>query len=185
MSADRWMIYGANGYTARLTAAAAVRRGLTPVLAGRNAEAVQQIAAELGLESRIFSLQQPAVVVESICDCRLALHCAGPFSVTSQPMIAACLSAGVHYLDITGEISVFANAHQQAEPARRADVVLIPGVGFDVAPLIVWLPVWCRPCPRQRTSCWHSKRAVGPVRAPPGPAWKAWGKEEQSVKTGN
>lgn len=134
MSADRWMIYGANGYTARLTAAEAVRRGLTPVLAGRNAAAVQLIAAELGLESRIFSLEQPAVVAESIRDCRLVLHCAGPFSATSQPMIAACLSAGVHYLDITGEISVFANAHQHAEQARRADVVLLPGAGFDVVP---------------------------------------------------
>lgn len=134
MSADRWMIYGANGYTARLVAREAIRRGLTPVLAGRNAESVQQIAAELGLESRIFSLEQPAVVVESIRGCRLVLHCAGPFSATSQPMIAACLSAGVHYLDITGEISVFANAHQHAEQARRADVVLIPGVGFDVVP---------------------------------------------------
>lgn len=134
MSMPRWMIYGANGYTASLVARAAARRGLNPVLAGRNAPSVQKLAAELGLEFRVFELGQPSVVIESIRDCRLVLHCAGPFSATSQPMIAACLSARVHYLDITGEISVFANAQQQAEQAWRADVVLIPGVGFDVVP---------------------------------------------------
>jgi short subunit dehydrogenase-like uncharacterized protein len=49
-------------------------------------------------------------------------------------MIEACLAGGTHYLDITGEISVFANAHRQNKEARRSDVVLIPGVGFDVVP---------------------------------------------------
>jgi len=130
----RWLIYGASGYTGGLVAREAVRRGLSPVLAGRNAQSVAALAHELGLESRIFALDQPAAVLEGITDCALVLHCAGPFSATSQPMIAACLAAGVHYLDVTGEISVFSNAHEQADIARRADVVLIPGVGFDVVP---------------------------------------------------
>ncbi len=134
MSDQRWLIYGANGYTGSLVAHEAVRRGLTPVLAGRNAPAVQELAAQLGLEFRAFALDETETVAENIRDCRLVLHCAGPFSMTSQPMISACLAAGVHYLDITGEISVFAAAHQQSDPARRTDVVLIPGVGFDVVP---------------------------------------------------
>ena len=134
MNAKRWLIYGANGYTGSLAAREAVRRGLTPVLAGRNALPVQRLAQELGLESAVFDLAEPAVVADHIRDHRLVLHCAGPFSSTSQPMITACLKTAVHYLDITGEISVFANAHRQSEQARRADVVLIPGVGFDVVP---------------------------------------------------
>lgn len=134
MKRQQWMIYGANGYTGRLTALEAVKRGMSPILAGRNAAALAQLAAETGLETRVFDLKSSADVVENLADCRLVLHCAGPFSATSQPMIAACLAAGVHYLDITGEISVFANAHKQADAARRADVVLIPGVGFDVVP---------------------------------------------------
>jgi len=134
MNDTRWMIYGANGYTGRLMAKAAAQRGLRPVLAGRNAEAVAAIASPLGLESVAFNLASPAAVLEAIRGCRLVLHCAGPFSATSQPMIEACLEAGAHYLDITGEISVFANAHRQSDRARLADVVLIPGVGFDVVP---------------------------------------------------
>jgi short subunit dehydrogenase-like uncharacterized protein len=128
------MIYGANGYTGRLMAESAVEQGLTPILAGRNESAVRQLAESLSLQWRIFDLDDGQATADAIRGCRAVLHCAGPFSVTSQPMIAACLAEGVHYLDITGEISVFANAHRQADEASRHDVLLIPGVGFDVVP---------------------------------------------------
>jgi short subunit dehydrogenase-like uncharacterized protein len=134
VSRARWMIYGANGYTGRLIAAEAVQRGLRPVLAGRDASSVQALAEQLGLEFDVFDLQRPAGVAHAIRECRLVLHCAGPFSATSQPMVSACLAEGVHYLDITGEIPVFDNAFRQSEQARRADIVLAPGVGFDVVP---------------------------------------------------
>lgn len=129
-----WMIYGANGYTGELAAREAVRRGMKPVLAGRNGPAVEQLAQELGLPSRIFGLDDAEQLRQSIDGLRLVLHCAGPFSVTSRPMIQACLDRQAHYLDITGEISVFEAAHEMDDEARRADVVLMPGAGFDVVP---------------------------------------------------
>lgn len=129
-----WMIYGANGYTGQLTAREAAKRGLNPILAGRNEPEIKNLAEELGLEYRVFGLQDAGAELRSIEGLRLVLHCAGPFSVTSEPMITACLQAGVHYLDITGEISVFAAAHAHHEKARRSDVVLLPGAGFDVVP---------------------------------------------------
>jgi short subunit dehydrogenase-like uncharacterized protein len=130
----RWMLYGVTGYTGRLVAEAAARRGLQPVLAGRDTRAVGAIAERLGLEHKVFSLEQPHVLREAIRGSRLVLNCAGPFSLTAEPMIEACLAEGVHYLDITGEIDVFEFAHSRDAAARRADVVLIPGVGFDVVP---------------------------------------------------
>ena len=129
-----WMIYGANGYTGRLSATDSVRRGMRPILGGRNEAAIAQLAEELGLEFRVFTLDDTDQVRQAINGLKLVLHCAGPFSISSQPMISACLAEGVHYLDITGEIQVFANAHQQDEQARHADVVLLPGAGFDVVP---------------------------------------------------
>ena len=129
-----WMIYGANGYTGRLVAAEAVRRGERPVLAGRNRAVVESLAEELGLESKIFSLDDAQHARTELEAMKLVLHCAGPFSATSQPMIEACLASHTHYLDITGEIGVFENAWKQSDAARRADVVLCPGVGFDVVP---------------------------------------------------
>jgi short subunit dehydrogenase-like uncharacterized protein len=130
----KWMIYGANGYTGRLIAAQAQKRGWQPVLAGRNSETIEALASETGFEHIVFDLDDPKALKEALKGFSVVLHCAGPFSATSQPMIEACLEEGCHYLDITGEISVFANAHRQSEEARHADVVLMPGVGFDVVP---------------------------------------------------
>lgn len=129
-----WMIYGATGYTGELTAAEAVRRGMRPILAGRNEAAVASIAAKLGLNHRVFNLDDPAGCRQGVSGMKLVLHCAGPFSATSKPMVAACLDSAVHYLDITGEISVFAACHLLHEQAKHADVVLMPGAGFDVVP---------------------------------------------------
>ena len=125
----QWMIYGANGYTGELTAREAVRRGMRPVLAGRTAEQVEPLARELGCEARVFDLERI-----DLGGVAAVLHCAGPFSRTSAPMVRACLEAGVHYLDITGEIAVFEAVMAQDAEAKRRGVTLVPGVGFDVVP---------------------------------------------------
>jgi len=55
-----FLVYGANGYTGQLIAREAVVRGMRPILAGRNAEAVTALAGQLGLEQRIFTLEDAA-----------------------------------------------------------------------------------------------------------------------------
>ena len=132
--ATHWMIYGANGYTGHLLAAEAKRQGLTPILAGRNPAAVHALGSLLGLECRIFDIHQPDRAKEALADIAVVAHCAGPFSATSAPMLDACLSSATHYVDITGEISVFEAAHQRDQQARELAVVVCPGVGFDVIP---------------------------------------------------
>lgn len=129
-----WMIYGANGYTGELIAREAVQRGAKPILAGRNAATLAALGAELGLEHRVFGLDDAAKMSAGLRGIDLVLHCAGPFSATSAPMVEACLAAKAHYLDITGEISVFEHAQAQHARAQQAGVVVCPGVGFDVIP---------------------------------------------------
>jgi short subunit dehydrogenase-like uncharacterized protein len=129
-----WMIYGANGYTGELIARDAVRRGLNPVLAGRTATKVEQLASSLGLQARIFDLENATATTRSIEGMGLVLNCAGPFSATAAPMMTCCLAAHVHYLDITGEIGVFEHSRTLDAAARAAGIVICPGVGFDVIP---------------------------------------------------
>jgi short subunit dehydrogenase-like uncharacterized protein len=128
------MIYGANGYTGNLIAREAARRGLKPVLAGRSRGKIEPLANELGLETCAFDLAARVEATEPLRGMSLVLNCAGPFSATSGPMIAACLRVRAHYLDITGEISVFEHAHEQGAAALAAGIVICPGVGFDVIP---------------------------------------------------
>ncbi len=130
----QWMIYGANGYTGELIAREAARRGLQPVLAGRNRDALERLGKELSLPARVFALDDRSALREALSGIGLVLHCAGPFSQTAAPMIDACIASGCHYLDITGEIDVFALGHSKDADARQAGVVLLPGSGFDVVP---------------------------------------------------
>ena len=134
MQHAKWMIYGANGYTGRLIAQEAHRRGLTPILAGRNGEAISRLGNRLNLETRVFALDRSDPVAEKLSDVKVVLHCAGPFSATSAPMLEGCKRAGTHYLDITGEIDVFETCHARHVEWVESNITVIPGVGMDVVP---------------------------------------------------
>ena len=128
------LVYGVTGYTGALIARRAVERGLSPVLAGRDGAAVGRLAAALGLAHRAFRLEDPAALDAGLGGVRAVLHCAGPFSRTSRPMVDACLRRGAHYLDITGEGEVFAALAARDGEAKTRGVTLLPGAGFDVVP---------------------------------------------------
>jgi short subunit dehydrogenase-like uncharacterized protein len=129
-----YLIYGANGYTGALIAREAVARGQRPVLAGRSADTVGALARQLGLEARVFGLDDPAAVSTGLDGMAAVLHCAGPFAHTARAMAEACLRRRVHYLDVTGEIVVFEGMAARNAESQRAGVMLLPGVGFDVVP---------------------------------------------------
>jgi short subunit dehydrogenase-like uncharacterized protein len=131
---QNWMIYGANGYTGHLLATEARRQGMNPILGGRNPAAVHALGSLLGLECRIFDLHEQDRAREVLADIAVVVHCAGPFSATSAPMLDACLASATHYVDITGEIGVFEAARQRDAEARDRGLVVCPGVGFDVIP---------------------------------------------------
>ena len=129
-----WMIYGATGYTGRLIAREAAQQGLAPILAGRNEAEVRKLASSLGLPYRVFGCGSSAQIASELGGVKLVLHCAGPFSATSRPMVEACLQSRAHYLDITGEIPVFERILKASQAFKGAGTVAIPGVGFDVVP---------------------------------------------------
>jgi short subunit dehydrogenase-like uncharacterized protein len=126
-----WMLYGAYGYIGHLILEQALAQGLKPVLAGRREADLKRLSKAHGLEYVCFGLN---AAESALSGTDVLLNCAGPFSRTAPPMIAACLSTGTHYLDITGEIGTFAHAHECSELADRAGVLLCPGVGFEVVP---------------------------------------------------
>ncbi len=128
------MIYGATGYTGKLTAETAKAQGADVVLAGRDPAKVEAVAKRLGLPHRAFSLDDPKAIDAALADVGAVLHIAGPFSATSKPMADACLRNRRHYLDITGEIAVFEALAARDAEAKKAGIVIMPGVGFDVVP---------------------------------------------------
>ncbi len=51
-----FLIYGASGYTGRITVEQAVKKGLKPTLAGRTESKIKPMAEEFRLEYKIFGL---------------------------------------------------------------------------------------------------------------------------------
>ena len=129
-----FLLYGAYGYTGRRIAVEAAGRGLEFILAGRDAARLEPLSAQLARPHRAFPLEGPEKIAEQLSGVRAVLNCAGPFSATAEPLIDACLRAGVHYLDVTGEIDVIEAAARHDAAARQAGLSVIPAVGFDVVP---------------------------------------------------
>ncbi|MEZ4886176.1 MAG: saccharopine dehydrogenase NADP-binding domain-containing protein [Chitinophagales bacterium] len=129
-----FMIYGANGYTGRLVARMAAERGMKPLLAGRNEQELMEMSKQLKLPYQICSLEDTRALNDLVLSVKVVLHCAGPFEDTALPMIKACIKNKTHYLDITGEIAVFEMLAQMNERFKEADIMVLPGVGFDVVP---------------------------------------------------
>lgn len=164
---NSFLIYGANGFVGREIARLAVEQGLQPVLAGRSAGKIQALAAKLGLEGQVIDLQDSPALDRAFRRVPLVLHCAGPFIHTAGQMSDGCLRSGAHYLDLTGEIPVYAALAAKDKTAQEKGVMLMPGVGFDVVPtdcLAVHLQQRLPTATRLRLA-FHSR---GPAGLPPG-----------------
>ncbi|PTB97591.1 hypothetical protein C9994_02170 [Marivirga lumbricoides] len=128
------LIYGAYGYTGRLIAQQAMKQAVNVHLAGRNEESLRQVATETGFTYTVISLEEDKKLENLLSSYKVVIHCAGPFSETALPMVKACISSKTHYIDITGEVSVFENIYSFDSQAKEAKIALIPGAGFDVVP---------------------------------------------------
>jgi short subunit dehydrogenase-like uncharacterized protein len=129
-----FMVYGANGYTGRLIVEMAVERGLKPVIAGRNAKKIKDLAKRFDLPYEVFELTDKEALSDAVLGVNVVLHCAGPFVNTVKPMLEACLRNGTHYLDITGEMAVFEKLAHNDMAFKTAKIMVMPGTGFDVVP---------------------------------------------------
>lgn len=126
------LIYGATGYTGRLIVQRALARGLRPVIAGRDRQAIASMAAACGLEWMTARADEPAHLRSMTASAAVLLNAAGPFATTSAALIDACVATGTHYLDITGEAGTIESTVRWHDAAVRRGVMVMPGVGFEV-----------------------------------------------------
>lgn len=126
------LIYGATGYTGRMAAERAKALGLPFEIAGRDHTRLAALAAQLDVPFRVFDADPHAQ--DSLSGISVLLNFAGPFVYTAEPLMRACIKAGVDYLDITAEINVYRLAERLGAEAASHHVMLLPGVGWDVVP---------------------------------------------------
>jgi short subunit dehydrogenase-like uncharacterized protein len=133
------VVYGASGYQGRLVLAELARRGVEPVLAGRDAGRLRAAAATLGpagAETRVAALGSQPDLVAALRGCDAVINCAGPFTANGPALVDAATDAGAHYVDTAGEQPyVKAVFDTRAEQAERAGVTVVPAANDGCAPI--------------------------------------------------
>jgi hypothetical protein len=126
------MVYGATGHTGRFVVDELLRRGLTPVLAGRSAARLADVPARhAALDRRVVGVDDPDLLRRAVDGAGVVVNCAGPFLDTAVPLARAAVAVGAHYLDVTAEQPAVQELYRELEaPAREAGVVVVPAMAF-------------------------------------------------------
>src|SRR3954468_10429976 len=135
--AGRIVLFGATGYTGRLTAEAFARRGVKPVLAARNPQALESLSADLGggFETAVADVARPESVRALVERGDVLLSTVGPFVRYGEPALRAAVDAGAHYLDSTGEGPFIRRVFEEFGPqAEQAGCALLTAMAFDWVP---------------------------------------------------
>ena len=134
--AGRIVVFGATGYTGELTARALVKRGARPLLAGRDADRVARLAAELGgLESTVADVDRPGSVRALVERGDVLVTTVGPYLRFGEPALDAAVDGGAHYFDATGEGPFIRRVFDEyGARAQRADCALLTAFGYDFVP---------------------------------------------------
>jgi short subunit dehydrogenase-like uncharacterized protein len=131
MDSEVWILGGA-GRSGRAIAAELLRKGVPPVLVGRDAARLRDAAARAGngrtviagsIESITAEIrrQRPAVVINTI----------GPFTTTAAPIVRACLQ-GSDYIDLANDVAAVLATLDLNGAAADAGRTVVTGGGFGV-----------------------------------------------------
>jgi short subunit dehydrogenase-like uncharacterized protein len=133
---ERIVLFGATGYTGRLTAEAMVDRGLRPVLAARDRERLKAMAEELGgLETAHADVSEPQTLGALAQEATVLVSTVGPFMRYGAPAAAGASTHGVAYLDSTGEAPFIRQVFERyGEAAERSGSAMLTAFGWDFVP---------------------------------------------------
>jgi hypothetical protein len=137
MASPRIVLLGATGHTGRLTAEALVRRGVRPLLAGRDAARLTALAASFpdDLEVAVADVNHPEAVSRILRDGDVLVSTVGPFTRWGEAAALAAVEAGAIYFDSTGEPTFIRRVFQRYGPAaEKSGAALVTAFGYDYVP---------------------------------------------------
>jgi hypothetical protein len=129
------VVYGASGYTGRLVCEYLREYNLPFTAAGRDAGKLKSSMESnvAGIETAQFEVATAEHTVESLTELfrgsSVVCNMVGPFARYGPQVVEACLAAGVHYLDTTGEQDwVMTCDEKYGADFAAAGLLLAPGV---------------------------------------------------------
>jgi short subunit dehydrogenase-like uncharacterized protein len=134
----RIVLFGATGYTGRLTAEVLVAAGARPVLAARSEARLRELATDIGapdLKQRSADVERPGTVAALVERGDVLVSTVGPFTRWGDPAVQAAIGAGAHYLDSTGESPFIRRVFERfGGAAQSAGCGLVTAFGYDWVP---------------------------------------------------
>src|SRR5918992_257232 len=129
------LLFGATGYTGRLTAHALSRLGADFAIAGRNERKLRALASETGdPDIRIAEAGDLESLVRALDGVRVLLTVVGPFVDLGRTAVDAALRERVHYVDSTGEGEFIRELIGRNSESEGAGIAMAPAMAFDEVP---------------------------------------------------
>ena len=129
------VVYGASGYTGRLICEYLREYHVPFVAAGRDADKLKASMESnvAGIETADYEVVEVSHDVESLTElfsgASVVLNTVGPFSKWGPEVVEACLAAGAHYTDTTGEQDWLITCDEQyGADFAAAGLLLAPGI---------------------------------------------------------
>jgi short subunit dehydrogenase-like uncharacterized protein len=129
------IVYGASGYTGRLVCEYLREYNVPFVAAGRDKDKLNDAMSHnvAGVETATYEVQTVEHTVEALTElfrgASVVCNTVGPFARFGPEVVEACLAAGVHYLDTTGEQDWLITCDEKyGADFAAAGLLLAPGV---------------------------------------------------------
>lgn len=126
--------YGASGYTGRLVAEYLREYNLPFIAAGRDGGRLQDAMSHVpGIETASYEVQEVERSVDALTElfsgAKVVCNTVGPFATYGPEVVEACINAGCHYLDTSGEQDWMIRCDEEygAQMAEHG-LLLAPGV---------------------------------------------------------
>ena len=130
------LLFGATGYTGRLTAEALVKFGAKPLLVGRNQLKLEALAKELGgLDLAVACVEDINSLSKLINHGDILISTVGPFTRYGETALQAAIEKNAHYLDSTGEPGFIRRVFEKyGDQAVKNNTTLLTAMGYDYVP---------------------------------------------------
>ncbi len=136
------VVFGATSITGRRVAAYLAERAeevdASWAAAGRDAAKVERVLEEIGVrapETVVAEVSDPDSLARMAARSRVVLNLVGPYTRHGKPVIDACVAAGTHYVDLSGEIPFVHRMIEEFDgPAAAAGAKVVQVCGFEVLP---------------------------------------------------
>ncbi len=128
------VVYGVSGYTGRLVCEYLREYHIPFIAAGRDKKRVQETIDKIpGIETADYEVVEVEHTVEALTElfrgAKFVSNEVGPFIKYGPEVVEACLAAGCHYSDTTGEQDwVLLCAEKWGEKFAQKGLVLAPGI---------------------------------------------------------